>query len=258
MTIVRVRFQPGLRPKIEKHGSHDQSDHGNWAHGKDLGSNRLSMREIFELQKNTSDSQKQKVYDAENKYDPEIQHDIPKPFPPSSEKLQKGEITREEYDKGYKEYDKKFDEWTMETCKNIKSPLGDKHLDGTTKGVKNYYEAVTTSDWFVKEFGWGTQLGKPKVAVSRFARSAGSHAYGFKNGKPFHNFNINKQFAKNESTILHEISHFATTINETKSVQAHGKEYARNHLFVVNNVIGTNYAKGLENAYREAGVEIGD
>lgn len=33
MTTLRVRFQPGLRPKIEKHGEHDQSSHGSWAHG---------------------------------------------------------------------------------------------------------------------------------------------------------------------------------------------------------------------------------
>jgi hypothetical protein len=33
MTTVRVRFQPGLRPKIEKHQSHDQQSHGNWASG---------------------------------------------------------------------------------------------------------------------------------------------------------------------------------------------------------------------------------
>ena len=33
MTIVRVRFQPGLKPIIEKHGEHDQSSHGSWAHG---------------------------------------------------------------------------------------------------------------------------------------------------------------------------------------------------------------------------------
>jgi hypothetical protein len=33
MTVVRVRFQPGLRPKIEKHqsGTHDQESHGNWS-----------------------------------------------------------------------------------------------------------------------------------------------------------------------------------------------------------------------------------
>lgn len=31
MTIVRVRFQPGLKPIIEKHQQHDQQSHGNWA-----------------------------------------------------------------------------------------------------------------------------------------------------------------------------------------------------------------------------------
>lgn len=33
MTTVRVRFQPGLRPRIEKHlaGGHDQTTHGRWA-----------------------------------------------------------------------------------------------------------------------------------------------------------------------------------------------------------------------------------
>jgi hypothetical protein len=30
---VRVRFQPGLKPIIEKHQDHDQSSHGSWAHG---------------------------------------------------------------------------------------------------------------------------------------------------------------------------------------------------------------------------------
>ena len=33
MSAVRVRFQPGLRPRIEKHQEHDQSSHGNWAAG---------------------------------------------------------------------------------------------------------------------------------------------------------------------------------------------------------------------------------
>ena len=30
---VRVRFQPGLKPIIEKHAMHDQQSHGNWAGG---------------------------------------------------------------------------------------------------------------------------------------------------------------------------------------------------------------------------------
>jgi len=33
---VRVRFQPGLKPIIEKHQQHDQSSHGNWAGGGNL------------------------------------------------------------------------------------------------------------------------------------------------------------------------------------------------------------------------------
>jgi hypothetical protein len=32
MTVV-IRFQPGLKPIIEKHQQHDQSSHGNWATG---------------------------------------------------------------------------------------------------------------------------------------------------------------------------------------------------------------------------------
>ncbi len=39
MTIVRVRFQPGLKPIIEKHAMHDQQSHGNWA-GKSLQTKR--------------------------------------------------------------------------------------------------------------------------------------------------------------------------------------------------------------------------
>jgi hypothetical protein len=30
---VRIRFQPGLKPIIEKHEQHDQQSHGNWASG---------------------------------------------------------------------------------------------------------------------------------------------------------------------------------------------------------------------------------
>jgi hypothetical protein len=44
MTIVRVRFQPGLKPIIEKHAMHDQQSHGNWAGEKTGGGNNLNLQ----------------------------------------------------------------------------------------------------------------------------------------------------------------------------------------------------------------------
>ena len=37
MTVVRVRFQPGLKPVV-KHQQHDQQSHGNWASSTEIES----------------------------------------------------------------------------------------------------------------------------------------------------------------------------------------------------------------------------
>ena len=76
--------------------------------------------------------------------------------------------------------------------------------------------------------------------------------------KKIHAITINRQFTKDEATILHEISHYATTISQIKSYSGHGVEFAQNHIFVVAQAIGTGYASNLEEAYGSKGVEIGN
>jgi predicted SprT family Zn-dependent metalloprotease len=73
-----------------------------------------------------------------------------------------------------------------------------------------------------------------------------------------HEISIDRQNTKNEEIILHEISHYATTISESKPHSAHGTEFARNHVFISEKVAGSARANELENAYREKGVQDGD
>jgi hypothetical protein len=242
--------------EVLKHGEHDQKTHGNWATGTPQGSNGLSHREIYQLMAGRSDSKKPAVYRAEEKHQPAIQHKLEKPFPPSREKYLTGEITKEEYDKGWKEYNKKFDEWSRETSRNIQSELGTKTLDGSRAGVQKYIDGVTKSDWFVEAFGNGGVVGTPKVAL-RDNQAAGTWTIGTKNGQGYSAMVINKGFSLNEPTILHEIVHYATAISATSGYDPHGIEFAKNHVYAASKVIGPAYASGLEKAYREEGIDLG-
>jgi hypothetical protein len=69
---------------------------------------------------------------------------------------------------------------------------------------------------------------------------------------------VNRGYSKAEPTILHEIAHYATTISATSPHAGHGVEFARNHIFIAGKVMGSSFADGLEKAYREAGVPLGD
>ena len=235
--------------EVIKHASHDQSSHGSWAGG----GNKLSHREIYNLQVGRSDPLVRKVYAAEEKYQPQIQRELEKPFAPSRTEYQ----TKEEYDKAYKEYSKKWTEWSRETSRNIKSKTGEKHLDGSKKGVQNYVNDVTSQDWFVSEFGNGGVVGTPQVAL-RDNRSAGAYTLGFRNGQPVSSMVINNGYSKNEPTIIHEIAHYATAISQTTPFDAHGVEFARNHVFIAANLISPEYANGLTEAYIAEGVNLGN
>lgn len=250
-----IKFAPGLVPVI-KHGNHDQKTHGRWAKGTPDGGNGKSHREIYNLMAGRSDSMKPKIYKAEETFQPAIQRKIEKPFPPSREKYLTGEMTKEEYDKGWKEYDKKFDEWSRETSRNIQSDLGGQHLDGTRAGVQKYIDGVTKSDWFVESFGNGGVVGTPKVAL-RDNQSAGAWTIGTKNGQGYSAMVINKGFSLNEPTILHEITHYATAVSANSGYDPHGVEFARNHIFIASHVIGPDYASGLEKAYKGEGINLG-
>jgi putative metallohydrolase (TIGR04338 family) len=236
--------------KMEKHQEHDQSTHGNWADGSQ-GGNGLSHREVYQLQ-NMQDSLMRKVYDAEEKYQPNVQRQLPKPFAPSRTEYQDSAS----YDKAFKEYSKAFDEWSRESTKNIKSTTGEKHLDGSKAGVQKYVDDVTSADWFIERFGNGGVIGTPKVSLASL-RAAGQYVFGTKNGVGYSKLAIDKGFSQAEPVILHELAHYATAISINKSHAGHGVEFARNYVYMASKVMGQEYGAGLESAYREAGVPIG-
>lgn len=240
-----------LKPKVAKHGTHDQSDHGNWADGSQ-GGNGLSHQEVYRLQ-NQPDSLMRKIYDAEEKYQPNVQRELPKPFPPNNRAEY---ATSEEYDKAYKAYSKAFDEWSRESTKNIKSTTGEKHLDGSKAGIQKYVNEVTSSDWFIERFGRGGVIGTPQVSLASL-RAAGQYVLGTKNGVGYSKLAIDKGFSQAEPVILHELAHYATAISIDKPHAGHGVEFARNYVYMTSKVMGPEYAAGLESAYREAGVPIG-
>lgn len=237
---------------VAKHQDHDQSSHGNWATGTPQGGNGLAHREIYQLQSSTSDSLMRRIYDAEERFQPNVQRDIPKPFPPSRTEFQ----TSAEYDKAYKAYSKAFDEWSRESTRNIKSTTGVRHLDGTKSGVQAYVDAVTSADWFIEAFGDGGVIGTPKVSL-RAMGAAGQYSIGTKGGVGYSALAMDKGYSKAEPVILHELAHYATAISATSSYEGHGVEFAKNHIYMASKVISPEYAAGLESAYREAGVPLG-
>ena len=241
-----------LASDVSKHQEHDQKTHGNWATGTPQGGNGLAHREIYQLQAGTVDSLMRKIYDAEERFQPGVQRDIPKPFPPNRTEFQTGA----EYDKAYKAYSKAFDDWSRESTRNIKSTTGVRHLDGTKAGVQAYVNAVTSADWFTEAFGDGGVVGTPKVSL-RAMGVAGQYAIGTKGGVGYSALAMDKGYSQAEPVILHELAHYATAISATSRYEGHGVEFAKNHIYMASKVISPDYADGLEKAYREAGVPLG-
>lgn len=252
MSVKVIRFAPGLRPVI-KHQEHDQSTHGNWATGQKGGSG-LSHREMFELKKQP-DPLVSKVYAAEEKNHNQIQDiHIEQPSAPN-----RADFTEyADYDKAYKQYSKDFTKWSRKVTTSIISPIGEKHLDGTPRGVNGYVRDVISQDWFVEAFGKGGAAGSNLDVFVSSANEAGAYQIGFKNEIPVSNLRIGRGYTKAEPTIVHEIAHYATTISATSPHGGHGVEFARNHIFITSKLFGASFADGLAKAYREAGVPLGD
>lgn len=217
------------------------------------GGNGLTHRESVRMQSGRTDYLKKKVYDAEENFQPSQQHEWPKPSAPVRSKF----ATGEEYSKAYREYSKKFTEYARESQRNIQSDLGKQHLDGTAMGVRRYIVDITGSSWFQQAFGNGGVFGTPMVALSD-TKIAGKYAMGLKNGSPFSKMYIDKTLSVNETVILHELAHYATTISQPAQYDSHGIEFVRNHLFIASHVIGHDYAVGLEKAYRKEGIPLGN
>jgi len=243
--------------KVLKHGDHDQSDHGSWATGAS-GGNNLSVEEVMRLHKGSDPLQK-KVYEAEQSLDKPSQ----KGEAPILAPREKGQSS-EEYDKLYKEYSKKFTEYAVEAQANIFTETGKELLDGSPAGVKEYVETIIKSDWFLKNFGDGSSL-PPLVVKVGTTNAAGRHILQIQRDsatreilKTKHELSFDRQFTKSERTILHEISHYATSLSQTKPFESHGVEFARTHLFVVGQAAGLARAKELATAYKEKGVDVGN
>lgn len=253
MTVV-IRFQPGLKPMIQKHAMHDQSTHGSWAKGP----NRLYTTEILRLHKKT-DSQVSKVYKAEQKdFDERTNSSL---VEPKFDNNPSSYSDREAYKKAYKEYSKSWDDWALSRHTDVRSSRGEKLLNGTKKGVEKYVGEVLNSTWFLENFGDGGPIGQPKITTTTQKGVAGKWQIGYKlsprTGETYMNqIALKKRYMKNEPTILHEISHFATAISETNPFESHGKEFAGNHIRIVTEFLGPQEGASLRESYTQGGVEF--
>lgn len=240
---------------IQKHAMHDQKTHGSWA----TGGNGLGIEEVMRLHK-PSDPLQTKVYEAEQSIDKPSKNPLEKPALPKRDDFE----SREDYDKAYKDYSKKWMAWAVEAQAITLSDTGKKFLDGTPAGVKKYVEAVIKQDWFIERFGDGSSLPKLDVKTSN-TNAAGRHILKMRKDRAsgriietVHEISIDRQSTKNERVLLHEITHYATAITQTEAFSAHGAEFARNHIFVVEQMSGSARAEALASAYTEKGVQIDD
>ena len=240
-------------PPVLKHEEHDQKTHGSWATGQKGGSG-LSHREMYALKKQP-DPLASKVYAAEEKHHNQIQ-DKSTPAPTAPNRADFTEYS--EYDAAYKKYSKDFLAWSKKVTTDLISPMAKKHLDGTPRGVNSYVRDVIRQDWFVEAFGKGGVAGNNLDVFVTSSGEAGAYQIGFKGDLPISNLRINRGYTKAEPTIIHEIAHYATTISATSPHGGHGVEFARNHIFIAGKVMGQEFADGLEKAYREAGIPLGD
>ena len=217
------------------------------------GGHDLSPRETFTKAVNRSDKDIKKVYGAEEIYQPQLQRDMERPVAPKREDFP----DRESYIAAHKKYSKDFDNYYLERSRNIQSPIGEKHLNGSPKGVQNYVKDIITADWFVEAFGDGGQLGRPPVSLFTGKSYGGKYTYGFKNGSFISSLKINRLLAKSEPNILHEIAHFATTISVAEGHDAHGVEYRMNYIYITDKVLGREAAENLKESYRKANLNVG-
>jgi hypothetical protein len=259
MTTVRVRFQPGLRPKIEKHAMHDQQAHGNWAGQKTGGGNNLNLQEAAKLI-NRFDPLQKEVYAAEASLDKQKTDSGTKPKAPLPQNYPLDK--RDEYDKAYKEYNKKFVDWAVEQQSDLLTDLGKKTLDGSPRGVKKYIDQVVKTDWFVEKFGDGSSLPPLEVKAAN-TNAAGRHILRMTRNrstggivKQENIISIDRQFTKDEALILHEVSHFATAISQTTPYAGHGVEFAKNHVYVIGKAVSPERATKLKKAYEAKGIQI--
>jgi len=245
--------------RARKHADHDQSDHGNWATGRfaqgtPRGGNAVTVLEAIRMQSPT-DKYKSKVYEAANKLFPTEKEGNVAPVGPQ----RKDFATYEEYAKAFKEYDKAFDKYAQTAMEYLASDTGRELLDGSLKGVKSYVQQICTSDWFIEAFGTASQMGGvPPVKVTTAGDESGSFRmkadrFGTVSET---SLRFNKAAFTREPTLLHEIAHFATAASATATYEPHGVEYAKNLVFICEQVVGSEFAELMRTSLIEEGVPI--
>lgn len=245
--------------RASKHADHNQEDHGNWATGRfaqgtPRGGNSLNVISAIRMQART-DTYKTKVYAAANKLFPTEKTGNRAPVGPKRADF----ATYEEYAKAFKEYDKAFDKYAQTAMEYLASDKGRELLDGSLKGVKAYVQSVCDSDWFIAAFGTAQQMGGiPPVKVT----TAGDESGSFRMKSTPDGFNqetslrFNKAAFTREPTLLHEIAHFATAASAKGTYEPHGVEYAKNLVFICEQVVGPEFAELMRTSLIEEGVPI--
>jgi putative metallohydrolase (TIGR04338 family) len=229
----------------------ERDERGRFGAGTGSNTSGMSHRERASLQK-SSDSQKDKLYKAESTLAKPVDKSE-KPVSPQRDDFK----TYDDYAEAYIEYAEKWEAWALEQNTNIISDTAEQYLDGTSKGVQNYVKEIVKSDWFTQQFGDVLQDVKSKVVSSR--SYSGQYAYGINGrGNLVNQISIDRVSAKDELTIIHEIAHFATTQSVDAPYEAHGSEYAQNHLFLTEQILGTEAATAMEQAYIDGGVSFGE
>jgi hypothetical protein len=255
-----------VKPPVVKHlaGQHDQSSHGSWAGTTSLGSGSgLSALEISNLKRGagTEETQQAEVYKAETEARKENQliGTLEEPRFSSFRVNPYTYTTAEE-----RAFKKAWNKWETEKYKHIESDLGNKHLDGTIRGVRNYANEIFDSEWFREEYGvpstFSIDNGKkfaehqPEIKTLTSKKFGGMYRFRDYNihGKRS-SIEIRNDSLKYEPTILHEIAHYATAISATNKHSGHGKEFAYNNLKIAKQFM-PKYAIALERYYKEMGI----
>ena len=241
---------------LTKHlaGQHDQSSHGSWANNDaHYAGNGFSIRETMALQRGRSDPLVQKIYSAEKKYQPVLDGSATKPVAPTISDF----ASYDGYDSAWKQFRKDHAKWGRSLTKNLQTDLGKQYLDGSRKGIENYVRAVVNTEWFKNEFGDGKPLGFPEIKMSSAQSYAGKWEIGIsQTGKTRNRISIDSYYNQAEPTIIHEIAHYATGISATQGYDGHGVEFARNHLFIIEHLVGKEQASQLKALYIQEGVPL--
>lgn len=262
----KERLTVFVKPPVVKHlaGQHDQSSHGSWAGTTNLGSGSgLSALEISNLKRGagTEETQQAEVYKAETEARKENQliGTLEEPRFSSFRVNPYTYTTAEE-----RAFKKAWNKWETEKYKYIESDLGNKHLDGTIRGVRNYANEIFDSEWFREEYGvpsiFESDNGKkfaehqPEIKTLTSKKFGGMYRFRDYNihGKRS-SIEIRNDSLKYEPTILHEIAHYATAISATNKHSGHGKEFAYNNLKIAKQFM-PKYAIALERYYKEMGI----